>query len=91
MILVPFCTTETISIVAELQFCSVSQCSDIMGAEIGEKSLASKLRLHPEKDRDFVPLPEPLLRKYISYARNYVTPRYCFSSFSLINAIYVMQ
>ncbi|KAK1697565.1 hypothetical protein QYE76_014262 [Lolium multiflorum] len=54
---------------------TVSQCSDIMGAEIGEKSLASKLRLHPEKDRDFVPLPEPLLRKYISYARNYVTPR----------------
>ncbi|XP_047044351.1 probable DNA helicase MCM8 [Lolium rigidum] len=54
---------------------TVSQCSDTMGAEIGEKSLASKLRLHPEKDRDFVPLPGPLLRKYISYARNYVTPR----------------
>jgi DNA helicase MCM8 len=90
MLLVPLCTTETLSIVADLQFSSVSQCSDIMGAEIGEKSLASKLRLHPEKDRDFVPLPEPLLRKYISYARNYVTPRYCVSSFSLTNPIYVI-
>jgi DNA helicase MCM8 len=62
-----------------------------MGIGIDEKKLASRLRLHPEKDRDFVPLPEPLLRKYISYARSYVTPRYFVSSFSLINTIYVMQ
>uniref|UniRef100_A0ACD5TFY3 Uncharacterized protein n=1 Tax=Avena sativa TaxID=4498 RepID=A0ACD5TFY3_AVESA len=50
------------------------RCNGSMGAEIGEK-IVSRLRLHPEKDRDFVPLPGPLLRKYISYARNFVTPR----------------
>ncbi|EPS64801.1 hypothetical protein M569_09979, partial [Genlisea aurea] len=43
--------------------------SDISG------SLISRLKLHPIKDRDFVPLPGPLLRKYIAYARTYVFPR----------------
>lgn len=38
-------------------------------------SLASRLRLDPEKDKDFAPLPGPLLRKYITYARNFVFPR----------------
>lgn len=37
-------------------------------------SLVAKLRLDP-KDTDFVPLPGPLLRKYIAYARTYVSPR----------------
>ncbi|KAL8140722.1 hypothetical protein V2J09_006743 [Rumex salicifolius] len=37
-------------------------------------SLVSRLRLDP-KDTDFTPLPGPLLRKYISYARTYVFPR----------------
>uniref|UniRef100_A0ACD5U2I4 Uncharacterized protein n=1 Tax=Avena sativa TaxID=4498 RepID=A0ACD5U2I4_AVESA len=50
------------------------RCNGSMGGEIGEK-IVSRLRLHPEKDRDFVQLPGPLLRKYISYARNFVTPR----------------
>ncbi|KAI5019106.1 hypothetical protein ZWY2020_043994 [Hordeum vulgare] len=54
---------------------TVPQFNGSMGIVIDEKKLASRLRLHPEKDRDFVPLPEPLLRKYISYARSYVTPR----------------
>ncbi|XP_044450754.1 probable DNA helicase MCM8 [Triticum aestivum] len=54
---------------------TVPQFNGSMGIGIDEKKLASRLRLHPEKDRDFVPLPEPLLRKYISYARSYVTPR----------------
>ncbi|KAG8085877.1 hypothetical protein GUJ93_ZPchr0010g7875 [Zizania palustris] len=43
-------------------------------------SLASRLRLHPEKDKDFCPLPGPLLRKYISYARTHVKPRIFMSS-----------
>ncbi|EYU41631.1 hypothetical protein MIMGU_mgv1a026728mg, partial [Erythranthe guttata] len=38
-------------------------------------SLVAKLRLDPKKDSDFVPLPAPLLRKYIAYARTYVFPR----------------
>ncbi|XP_071700805.1 probable DNA helicase MCM8 [Rutidosis leptorrhynchoides] len=38
-------------------------------------SLVSRLRLDPVKARDFVPLPGPLLRKYIAYARTYVFPR----------------
>uniref|UniRef100_A0A0E0DSM8 Probable DNA helicase MCM8 n=1 Tax=Oryza meridionalis TaxID=40149 RepID=A0A0E0DSM8_9ORYZ len=42
---------------------------------VGRTSLASRLRLHPEKDKDFCPLPGPLLRKYISYARSHVNPR----------------
>ncbi|XP_044337960.1 probable DNA helicase MCM8 isoform X4 [Triticum aestivum] len=54
---------------------TVPQFNGSMGIGIDEKKLASRLRLHQEKDRDFVPLPEPLLRKYISYARSYVTPR----------------
>lgn len=46
---------------------------------IGETSgsLVSRLRLDSRKDIDFVPLPSPLLRKYIAYARTYVFPRYC--------------
>ncbi|MED6206669.1 DNA replication licensing factor mcm8 [Stylosanthes scabra] len=38
-------------------------------------SLVSRLRLDPERDRDFVPLPSQLLRKYIAYARSFVFPR----------------
>lgn len=45
-----------------------------LGVKTG--SLASRLRLDPKKDRDFVPLPVPLLRKYIAYARTFVFPRW---------------
>ncbi|XP_020252648.1 probable DNA helicase MCM8 isoform X2 [Asparagus officinalis] len=38
-------------------------------------SLVSQLRLDPQKDKDFVPLPGPLLRKYIAYARNFIFPK----------------
>uniref|UniRef100_F6HQU8 DNA helicase n=1 Tax=Vitis vinifera TaxID=29760 RepID=F6HQU8_VITVI len=44
-----------------------------MNAKSG--SLVSRLRLDPKKDMDFVPLPAPLLRKYIAYARTFVFPR----------------
>ncbi|URD79663.1 ATPase family associated with various cellular activities (AAA) [Musa troglodytarum] len=45
--------------------------------EVGVRngSLASRLRLDPVKDEDFVPLPGPLIRKYIAYARNFIFPR----------------
>uniref|UniRef100_A0A0V0GPK9 Putative ovule protein n=1 Tax=Solanum chacoense TaxID=4108 RepID=A0A0V0GPK9_SOLCH len=38
-------------------------------------SLVARLRLDPKKDSGFVPLPAPLLRKYIAYARTYIFPR----------------
>ncbi|KAL4189337.1 hypothetical protein AMTRI_Chr08g206540 [Amborella trichopoda] len=44
-----------------------------MGVRSG--SLVSRLRLDPVNDKDFVPLPSPLLRKYIAYARSFVFPR----------------
>ncbi|XP_057778999.1 probable DNA helicase MCM8 [Salvia miltiorrhiza] len=49
---------------------------NIRGVDLNVKSgsLVVKLRLDP-KDRDFAPLPGPLLRKYIAYARTYVFPR----------------
>ncbi|KAK4272902.1 hypothetical protein QN277_021395 [Acacia crassicarpa] len=47
------------------------------GIDLGVRSgsLVSKLRLDPQRDSDFVPLPTQLLRKYVAYARNYVFPR----------------
>eukprot|EP00268_Persea_americana_P053269 TRINITY_DN6019_c0_g1_i1.p1 TRINITY_DN6019_c0_g1~~TRINITY_DN6019_c0_g1_i1.p1 ORF type:complete len:780 (+),score=167.53 TRINITY_DN6019_c0_g1_i1:142-2481(+) len=56
------------------------QCRGLQGygdMDLGVKtgSLASRLRLDPKKERDFVPLPGPLLRKYIAYARTFVFPR----------------
>ncbi|KAJ0088164.1 hypothetical protein Patl1_32036 [Pistacia atlantica] len=49
----------------------------LMGLDISVKggSLVSRLRLDPRKDGNFVPLPAPLLRKYIAYARTFVFPR----------------
>ena len=46
------------------------------GVDLNVKSgsLVAKLRLD-HNDRDFTPLPGPLLRKYIAYARTYVFPR----------------
>ncbi|PWA47668.1 DNA helicase MCM8 [Artemisia annua] len=38
-------------------------------------SLVTRLRLDPRHDRDFVPLPGPLLRKYIAYAKTFIFPR----------------
>ncbi|XP_047330473.1 probable DNA helicase MCM8 [Impatiens glandulifera] len=48
--------------------------SDIV-LSIKSGSLVSRLRLDPRKDHNFVPLPGPLIRKYIAYARTYVFPR----------------
>ncbi|XP_015578499.2 probable DNA helicase MCM8 isoform X1 [Ricinus communis] len=46
-----------------------------MEMSVRSGSLISKLRLEPTRDVDFAPLPGPLLRKYIAYARTYVFPR----------------
>ncbi|CAH1452171.1 unnamed protein product [Lactuca virosa] len=57
---------------------TVNKLTNVVASQsVGEKSgsLVSRLRLDPGKDIDFVPLPSPLLRKYIAYARTYVFPR----------------
>ncbi|KAH0455902.1 hypothetical protein IEQ34_015934 [Dendrobium chrysotoxum] len=51
----------------------LGSCGDIAFGATG--SLISRLRLDHEKDKDFVPLPGPLLRKYIAYAKAYIFPR----------------
>ncbi|KAK8940615.1 hypothetical protein KSP39_PZI010553 [Platanthera zijinensis] len=38
-------------------------------------TLVSRLRLNLAKDKDFIPLPVPLLRKYIAYGRTFIFPR----------------
>ncbi|MQL79610.1 hypothetical protein Taro_012044 [Colocasia esculenta] len=52
-------------------------------------SLVSRLRLDPLKDKDFVPLPGPLLRKYIAYARNFVFPRMSKSAAEILQTFYL--
>ncbi|KAK2647711.1 hypothetical protein Ddye_015200 [Dipteronia dyeriana] len=52
-----------------------SQDPGRLDASVKSGSLVSRLRLDPKKDGDFVPLPAPLLRKYIAYAKTFVFPR----------------
>ncbi|KAL2533674.1 minichromosome maintenance 8 [Abeliophyllum distichum] len=54
-----------------------AESKDFRGIDVNVKSgsLVARLRLDPQKDGDFVPLPGPLIRKYIAYARTYVFPR----------------
>ncbi|KAK9158177.1 hypothetical protein Scep_004751 [Stephania cephalantha] len=52
-------------------------------------SLVSKLRFNSSKDRDFAPLPTPLLRKYIAYARTFVFPRMSRPAAEIIQKFYL--
>ncbi|KVH90487.1 AAA+ ATPase domain-containing protein, partial [Cynara cardunculus var. scolymus] len=54
---------------------AASQIISGTNLDVKSGSVVSRLRLDPRKDVDFVPLPAPLLRKYIAYARTYVFPR----------------
>ncbi|KAK1320493.1 hypothetical protein QJS10_CPA03g01306 [Acorus calamus] len=63
--------------------------SEDLACDAKNGSLASRLRLHPDKDRDFVPLPGPLLRKYIGYARNFIFPRMSKSASDILQAFYL--
>ncbi|KAL9228028.1 hypothetical protein vseg_003647 [Gypsophila vaccaria] len=53
------------------------------------ETLVSKLRLDPKKDSEFVPLPAPLLRKYIAYARTFVFPRMSRSAADILQNFYL--
>ncbi|KAL7136597.1 hypothetical protein ABFS83_10G040500 [Erythranthe nasuta] len=57
------------------RLCRESRDTRDVDMNVRSDSLVAKLRLDPKKDSDFVPLPAPLLRKYIAYARTYVFPR----------------
>ncbi|KAJ3669148.1 hypothetical protein LUZ60_011098 [Juncus effusus] len=56
---------------------------------LGGSSLASRMRLDPEKDKDFAPLPSPLLRKYITYARNFVFPKMSKPAAEILQTFYM--
>ncbi|XP_047983357.1 probable DNA helicase MCM8 [Salvia hispanica] len=56
------------------RLCRESRNNRGVDLNVKSGSLVAKLRLD-HNDRDFTPLPGPLLRKYIAYARTYVFPR----------------
>lgn len=53
------------------------------------ESLMSRLRLDPRKDTEFFPLPAPLLRKYIAYARAFVFPKMSRSAAEILQNFYL--
>ncbi|KAF6134783.1 hypothetical protein GIB67_002184 [Kingdonia uniflora] len=65
------------------------QIDRVIDLSVKSGSLASKLKLDPIKDKDFVPLPGPLLRKYIAYARTFVFPRMSRPAAEIIQKFYL--
>ncbi|KAK4798089.1 hypothetical protein SAY86_030415 [Trapa natans] len=63
--------------------------SGVMDFNVKSGSLVSRLRLHPQEHRNFVPLPGPLLRKYIAYSRTYVFPRMTRPAAEIIQKFYL--
>lgn len=68
---------------------TVSQSDGDPGLGVGGNSLLSRLRLQPEKDKDFAPLAGQLLRKYISYAREHVFPRMSEAAAEILRNFYL--
>ncbi|KAL6610353.1 hypothetical protein ACP70R_040322 [Stipagrostis hirtigluma subsp. patula] len=68
---------------------TVSQGNVYPGFRVDGNSLASRLRLHPEKDKGFAPLAAQLLRKYISYARENVFPRMSKAAADILRSFYL--
>ncbi|KAF9595457.1 hypothetical protein IFM89_000375 [Coptis chinensis] len=60
---------------APKKLCRALQVGTNLNIGVKRDSLASKLRLDPQKDREFTPLHGLLLRKYIAYARTFIFPR----------------
>ncbi|PUZ65608.1 hypothetical protein GQ55_3G238400 [Panicum hallii var. hallii] len=67
---------------------TVSQNGD-PGFGVGGNSVASRLRLHPEKDKNFAPLAGQFLRKYISYSREHVFPRMSKAAAAILKEFYL--
>jgi len=68
---------------------TVSPCNVDLGFGVGGNSFASRLRLHPEKDKNFAPLAGQLLRKYISFAREHVHPRMSKAAGDILQEFYL--
>ncbi|XP_039837931.1 probable DNA helicase MCM8 isoform X6 [Panicum virgatum] len=68
---------------------TVSPCNVDLGFGVGGNSFASRLRLHPEKDKIFAPLAGQLLRKYISFAREHVHPRMSKAAGDILQEFYL--
>jgi len=69
-----------------------SLCQTSQNAEEGNLrngSLAARLKLNPVRDRDFVPLPGPLLRKFIAYAKQFVFPRMSSAAAGVLQQFYL--
>ncbi|KAK8958493.1 hypothetical protein KSP40_PGU003679 [Platanthera guangdongensis] len=58
-----------------LQLRSLTGSSGDIAFGVQRGTLVSRLRLDLAKDKDFIPLPVPLLRKYIAYGRTFIFPR----------------
>ncbi|XP_058110155.1 probable DNA helicase MCM8 isoform X2 [Magnolia sinica] len=74
---------------AHKKLCRARQNDREMELSVKNGSLASRLKLDPKKDRDFVPLPGTLLRKYIAYARSFVFPRMSRSAAEILQKFYL--
>ncbi|XP_059646933.1 probable DNA helicase MCM8 [Cornus florida] len=74
---------------AAKKLCTVSLSARGIDMSAKGGSLVSRLRLDPKKDSDFVPLPGPLLRKYIAYARSYIFPRMSKSAAEILQKFYL--
>ncbi|KAG6550803.1 hypothetical protein Mapa_007707 [Marchantia paleacea] len=61
----------------------------VQGLRGNDVSLRSRLKLDPITDRDFAPLPAPLLRKYIAYAKQYVYPRMSAAAAKVLKEFYL--
>ncbi|OQU78151.1 hypothetical protein SORBI_3009G166400 [Sorghum bicolor] len=68
---------------------TVSQFDGDLGLGVSGNSVASRLRLHPEKDKGFTPLAAQLLRKYISYSREHVFPRMSKAAAAILKDFYL--
>ncbi|CAD6333579.1 unnamed protein product [Miscanthus lutarioriparius] len=68
---------------------TVSQFNGDLGLGFSGNSVASRLRLHPEKDKGFTPLARQLLRKYISYSREHVFPRMSKAAAAILKRFYL--
>ncbi|CAD6271906.1 unnamed protein product [Miscanthus lutarioriparius] len=68
---------------------TVSQFNGDLGLGVSGNSVASRLRLHPEKDKGFTPLAGQLLRKYISYSREHVFPRMSKAAAAILKDFYL--
>lgn len=73
---------------AAKKLCTASNVQNAPSVQGG--SLLSRLKLDRKKDADFVPLPGPLLRKYIAYARNFVFPRMTKAAAQILQKFYLL-